>query len=96
MTDMPFIRWNLEAILEHHNLTKYQLAQAMANERANANSRLTQLYRMKTPSNLNLQTLADIITGLERLTDKRFTAADLMTYQREQPELFDSTSGGAA
>jgi len=68
----------------------------MANERAQANSRLTQLYRMKKPSSLNLQTLADILTGLERVTGKRFMPNDLLVLKNEQDPLFDTTSGGAA
>lgn len=90
MTIMPFVKWRLEALLAELSISRYELAHAMANERSSEKSRLTQLYRLKDPKNVSLQTLADILSALHDLTGQQFTTNDLLEYTREQAALFES------
>jgi len=71
------IHWHLEEWLDAHNLTRYQLAQAMP---GNTHSWLTTLYRMGDPKRLDLTTLATILHTLRELTQEPVNVADLLTY----------------
>ncbi len=88
---MAQVTWKLDQWLEQNNLTRYQLAQEMG---GNERSRLTTLYRMKDPKRIDLDVLAAIIQGLERLTGKSITVSDVLEYTPSPNEPEDEAPAG--
>jgi hypothetical protein len=80
---MAGVTWKLEKCLEEHGLTRYQLARAMG---GNERSRLTTLYRMRSPKRIDLAVLADILSALEWLTGSPMSVSDLLEYSPSPPE----------
>lgn len=76
------MRWKLKEYLEAHNLTAYQLWKASGLSK-------TGLYNLVTPKGLEraagveFDTLAKVISGLEKLTGKRVEPNDVLEVVRD-------------
>lgn len=74
------IRWNLPHILRAENLTAYALEQVIGVYIASST-----VYEIcaRTPSRIDLKTLAWTVWGLRTLTGKDYEAGDLLSFEEK-------------
>ncbi|CAN5796894.1 hypothetical protein BH24DEI2_BH24DEI2_03200 [soil metagenome] len=76
---MARVVWKLAAYLEKRELTTYKLAQQVQRGRENTVYRLVR--QGEALKRLDLEVLADILSGLRSLTGQDVTADDLLEFR---------------
>ena len=82
MSGVSSFRWRLGEYLEEHDISAYQLANAVGNlSRANSIYRLAR--KSAAPTSINLAILAEILEALEKTTDKPVNVSDILEFYRD-------------
>ncbi len=76
---MARVVWKLAAYLEKRKITTYKLAQRVERGRENTVYRLVR--QGETLKRLDLEVLADILSGLSELTGQKVTPDDLLEFE---------------
>ena len=76
---MARVVWKLAAYLEKRKITTYKLAQRVERGRENTVYRLVR--KGETLKRLDLEVLADILSGLSELTGQKVTPDDLLEFE---------------
>jgi len=81
ITDVASVKWKLANILEAEGINPYKLAVEVKHSRANTVYRLAR--KGEELKRVDLEVLADVLSGLRKLTGKDIKLTDLLDYSDE-------------